>query len=57
MVSIIELPRRLTNTREHAFICKLTEADTAQAEISHVGMAATTAKTTICLSCAEFRLL
>lgn len=53
----IKLPRRLTNTGNHAFICKLTEADTAHTEIAHESVATTTAKTAIDRSRREFRRL
>lgn len=42
---IVLLPRRLLNTRNHAFIGKLPKADTAQPEIPHVAVLASAAKT------------
>jgi hypothetical protein len=62
MITVELLPARFAYTRDHAFVGKLTEADTAQAEITHEATTTATFKTAIFRSagklwfprCAEF---
>jgi hypothetical protein len=57
MGSIIFLPGRLANAGQKTLVCEFPEADAAQAEISHKGLAPTTAKTPVLHASGEFLLL
>ena len=51
------LPRALLNARNAALVCKFTETNTAQVEITHVALRAATAETAIDLPGTELRFL
>jgi len=54
---VSELPRRLLDARNDAFIGELAETNTANVEISHVAMLPATAETASDYPRLEFRLL
>ena len=51
------LPARLAYARDHPFVCKLAEANTAKAEIAHKAVSSAALKTSVCCPSAEFLLL
>jgi hypothetical protein len=51
------LPRRLPYSRQHSFVGEFSEAYSAEIEIPHVAVAASTAKTSVFLPGAELHFL
>ena len=57
IVSVVELPRRFLNTRNHALIGKLSETNTAKIEVSHITSFPAAAETAQSSPCRELGLL
>ncbi len=56
MSELVELPRRLSYARQHAFVRKFPKTNSAKIKVAHESIASATAKTAVLLPARELWL-